>query len=46
LAPIKSFAEKIDIAPGIVVGRLQHDGLLPRSHGNRLKVFYRLKEAA
>ena len=38
---IKAFADKVKIAPGIVVGRLQHDELLPKSHGNRLKVFYR-----
>jgi addiction module HigA family antidote len=41
LAPIEAFAQKIKIAPGIVVGRLQHDKLLPNSHGNKLKVFYR-----
>ena len=37
---IVTFADRIDIAPGIVVGRLQHDGILPNSHGNRLKVYY------
>lgn len=41
LLPVQAFAEKIQIAPGIVVGRLQHDGLLPQSHGNKLKVFFR-----
>jgi addiction module HigA family antidote len=41
LAPVEAFAEKIQIAPGIVVGRLQHDGLLPKDTGNKLKVFYR-----
>ncbi len=41
LGPIKLFAERIGIAPGIVVGRLQHDGLLPKSHGNGLKVFFK-----
>jgi len=41
LAPIETFAQKIKIAPGIVVGRLQHDNLLPNSHGNGLKVFLR-----
>jgi HTH-type transcriptional regulator / antitoxin HigA len=41
LAPIETFAQKIKIAPGIVVGRLQHDKLLPNSHGNGLKVFFR-----
>lgn len=34
---IQRFAEEIKIAPGIVVGRLQHDGLLPMSHCNDLK---------
>lgn len=41
LGPIERFAERIGIAPGIVVGRLQHDGLLPKSHGNGLKVFFK-----
>ena len=36
-AAIRSFAKSIDVAPGIVVGRLQHEGLLPRSHCNDLK---------
>ena len=39
--PIKKFAREIGIAPGIVVGRLQHEERMPRSHGNKLKVFYR-----
>jgi len=34
---IRSFANEIGIAPGIVVGRLQHDDLIPFSHLNRLK---------
>ncbi|MCG3153142.1 MAG: hypothetical protein GEEBNDBF_02452 [bacterium] len=34
---VKAFAASIDIAPGIVVGRLQHDGLLRQSHLNGLK---------
>lgn len=29
---LKSFADQIDIAPGIVVGRLQHDDLLPPNY--------------
>ena len=37
---IKSFAEEMGIAPGIVVGRLQHDGYLLYSEGNHLKVSY------
>lgn len=40
LAAIKRFAEDIGIAPGIVVGRLQHDEVLPRDTGNRLKIFF------
>jgi len=34
---IRTFAERISIAPGIVVGRLQHEGRLPHSHCNDLK---------
>jgi len=34
---IQTFAKRIGIAPGIVVGRLQHDRLLPHSHCNDLK---------
>jgi HTH-type transcriptional regulator/antitoxin HigA len=34
---IKSFAEELEIAPGIVVGRLQHEGYIPQSHCNALK---------
>ena len=34
---IHDFAETIGIGPGIVVGRLQHDGLLARHQGNALK---------
>lgn len=41
LAAIGRFAKEIGIAPGIVVGRLQHEGVLPRDTGNKLKVFYR-----
>ena len=36
---IRSFAAEQEIAPGIIVGRLQHEKLLPwRSRLNRLKV--------
>jgi Zn-dependent peptidase ImmA (M78 family) len=38
---VKQFAKRIGIAPGIVVGRLQHDGHLPYTHLNALKVSYR-----
>jgi HTH-type transcriptional regulator/antitoxin HigA len=41
---IMAFAEKIGIAPGIVVGRLQHDGHLSYSHCNNLKQRFRLSE--
>ncbi|WP_080672136.1 HigA family addiction module antitoxin [Bradyrhizobium japonicum] len=34
---IHNFAEEIGIGPGIVVGRLQRDGLLARHQGNALK---------
>jgi hypothetical protein len=37
LERIGAFAERIGIAAGIVVGRLQHDRRLPFSQGNRLK---------
>lgn len=35
---IAKFAEEIGIAPGIVVGRLQHDGFVPPNFCNQLKV--------
>lgn len=34
---IHDFAELVGVGPGIVVGRLQHDGVLQRHQGNRLK---------
>lgn len=34
---VQRFANEEGIAPGIVVGRLQHDGLLPFSHLNDLR---------
>lgn len=46
LAPIEQFADRIGIAPGIVVGRLQFEKKLQNSHGNKLKVFYRWEKAA
>ena len=45
LEPIRRFAQGIDIAPGIVVGRLQFENRLPKSHGNKLKVFYRWSQS-
>jgi len=41
LQTVQDFADEIDIAPGIVVGRLQYEGLFPHARGNRLKVYYR-----
>lgn len=37
LKDVPAFAGQLGIAPAIVVGRLQHDGLLPYSHGNDLR---------
>lgn len=37
---IVNFADQIGIAPGIVVGRLQHDKIVPMSHFNDLKIKY------
>ncbi|MFC4912810.1 HigA family addiction module antitoxin [Actinomadura gamaensis] len=37
LEQIKRFAQGIDVAPGIVVGRMQHEGILNYRHGNKLK---------
>lgn len=37
LADIPTFAKRLGIAPAIVVGRLQHEGLLPFSRGNDLR---------
>jgi HTH-type transcriptional regulator / antitoxin HigA len=38
---VQAFAKQIGVAPGIVVGRMQKDGLLPWTHLNSLKVRYR-----
>ena len=40
-AAVVAFAKRVGIAPGIVVGRLQNEGLLPWTHLNGLKVKYR-----
>ena len=37
LEDVKVFAEDVGVHPGIVVGRLQHDEIWPRSHGNGLR---------
>lgn len=39
-ARVKSFADQQGVSPGIVVGRLQFDTLLPWTHLNDLKVKY------
>ncbi|MFM9971157.1 MAG: helix-turn-helix domain-containing protein [Burkholderiales bacterium] len=39
-AAVRKFASDMGIHPGIVVGRLQHDGLLPFVRMNHLKVKY------
>jgi HTH-type transcriptional regulator / antitoxin HigA len=43
---IKAFAKRIGIAAGIVVGRLQKEGLLDWSKFNDLKVYYTWKDEA
>lgn len=35
---VKFFAAEIGIAPGIVVGRMQREGILPWTHLNKLKI--------
>lgn len=37
---VMRFAKRIGISPGIVVGQMQHRGLLPRNYLNKLKVRY------
>ena len=43
---VVAFAEKIGIAPGIGVGRLQHEGLVPHTHLNGLKARYPWERAS
>ncbi len=45
-AAVKDYALRIGLHPGIVVGRLQHDGLIPHSWMNDLKVSFRFKSNA
>lgn len=42
---VEQFAGQIGIHPGIVVGRLQHDGLIEPTWMNGLKVSFRFNEA-
>jgi addiction module HigA family antidote len=37
---VRSFAQEVGVAPGIVVGRMQNEGWLPWTHMNDLKVRY------
>ena len=39
-----NFASEIGIHPGIVVGRLQKEGIIPYSHLNKLKVKYKFAD--
>ena len=39
-AEIRAFARVVGVAPGIVLGRMQHEELMHPSQMNRLKVFY------
>lgn len=44
-AAVCDFAREIGIHPGIVVGRLQHDGLIDSSWMNNLRVSFKFKAA-
>ncbi|GGV01657.1 XRE family transcriptional regulator [Kitasatospora herbaricolor] len=44
LSDVRSFAQKIGVAPGIVVGRLHHEKLRPYNWGNGLKRRFELVE--
>lgn len=46
MSEIESFADELGIAPGIVVGRLQREGILDWSKGNKLKRKFRFVEAS
>jgi HTH-type transcriptional regulator/antitoxin HigA len=43
-AAVSAFARQLNIHPGIVVGRLQHDGLVDLSWMNDLEVSFRFTE--
>jgi len=42
---VRAFAQRLAIHPGIVVGRLQHEKLIPRSHMNALKATFAWRDA-
>lgn len=44
-AAVNAFSQQLNIHPGIVVGRLQHDGLIDLSWMNDLKVSFRFTES-
>lgn len=41
---IPQLAQQIGVAPAVVVGRLQHDGLLPYNQGNKMRRRYEFRE--
>jgi addiction module HigA family antidote len=41
LPDIEAFAKSVGVSSGIVVGRLQHEGILDHMHGNGLKRYFR-----
>ena len=45
-ASVRAFASKVGVHPGIVVGRLQHDRLIPFGRMNDLKATFRFVEAS
>lgn len=44
LAQVKGFAQEVGVADGIVVGRMQHDGLIPHSQWTSAIVRYRFDD--
>src|SRR5262249_6583251 len=44
LSDIKDFADRIGLAPGIVVGRIQHDKIISYKVGQGLFIRYRFSE--
>lgn len=46
LAAMRDFADRIGVSPGVVVGRLQHDGIVGFHVGQSLKIRYRLDASA
>lgn len=43
---IEAFAKRLGISPGVVVGRLQHEGLIEWRHHNKLKKRFRWVESS